>query len=306
MAVDIRRSRTNELANRQHGAFSRAQACALGWSESQVERRLATGQWEVVLPGVYRFAGAPATGRQAAIAACLWARPGAVVSHRAAGAIWGLDGVTACGMEVLVPNNRRLRTTRLMVHRTNKLSRLDRTKREAIPITTPARTLIDLSSVLDEETLESAVEYAFRRRLAGERFLRQRLDALGGSGRPGSGMLRRILDRRCEDAALESRLEVKVWHLFVRSGLPMPIRQHPVQIDGRRYRLDFAWPSFRVAVEADGFATHGGRRAFNADRRRIAVLGSAGWRVVPVTWSDATARGDEWLAALGRTLALAA
>ena len=165
---------------------------------------MATGQWEVVLPGVYRFAGAPATGRQAAIAACLWARPGAVVSHRAAGAIWGLDGVTACGMEVLVPNNRRLRTTKLMVHRTNKLSRLDRTKREAIPITTPARTLIDLSSVLDEETLESAVEYAFRRRLAGERFLRQRLDALGGSGRPGSGMLRRILDRRREDAALES------------------------------------------------------------------------------------------------------
>jgi very-short-patch-repair endonuclease len=119
-------------------------------------------------------------------------------------------------------------------------------------------------------------------------------------------MLRRILDRRCEGAALESRLEVKVWRLLLRSGLPKPARQHRVELDGRRYRLDFAWPSFRVAVEADGFTTHGGRQAFNADRRRIAILGSAGWRVVPVTWDDATARGDEWLAALGRTLARAA
>jgi hypothetical protein len=70
MTVDIRRSRTNELAKRQHGAFSRAQALALGYSESQVDRRLATDQWEVLLPGVFKLAGTPRTGRQAAIAAC--------------------------------------------------------------------------------------------------------------------------------------------------------------------------------------------------------------------------------------------
>jgi hypothetical protein len=95
--------------------------------------------------------------------------------------------------------------------------------------------------VLDEETLETAVEYAFRRRLVGDRFLCQRLDELGGSGRPGSGILRGILDRRREDPALESRLEA-----------------------------------------------------------------SRGWRIVPVTWDDATERSNQWLAELGRTLALAA
>jgi very-short-patch-repair endonuclease len=307
MTVDIRRSRTNELANRQHGAFSRAQALALGFSESQVDRRLATSQWEVLLPGVYKFAGSPATGRQAAIAACLWAGPGSVVSHRAAGDLWGLEGVTARGIEVWVPNNRRLRTTKLAVHRTDEMHHVDRTRREAIPITTPARTLIDLSSVVCEETLEAAVEYAFRRRLLSERFLRQRLDQLGGRGRPGSAVLRGVLDRRCEAPALESRLEVKVWRLLVRSGLPKPVRQYAVEIDGQRYRLDFAWPSFHVAVEADGFATHGARRqVFQADRRRMAKLASGGWRIVPVTWDDATARSDQWLSELGRTLALAA
>jgi very-short-patch-repair endonuclease len=306
MAVDIRRSRTNELANRQHGAFSRAQALALGWSEGQVKRRLATSQWESVLPGVYRLAGAPASGRQAAIAACLWAGAGAVVSHRAAGVLWDLDGVTASGIEVWVPNSRRLRTTKLTVHRTHELPRIDRTRRHGIPITTPARTLVDLACVLDEEALEAAVEDGLHRRLVSEQLLRRRLDELGGSGRPGTATLRRILDRRGEDAALESRLEVKVWRLLVQSGLPKPVRQHPVEVGGLRYRLDFAWPSSHVGVEADGFATHGARRhVFQADRRRMAKLASTGWRIVPVTWEDATARSNQWLSELGRTLALA-
>jgi hypothetical protein len=62
-----------------------------------------------------------------------------------------------------------------------------------------------------------------------------------------------------------------------------------------------------VAVEADGFATHGARRqAFQADRRRMAKLASRGWRIVPITWDDATARSNQWLSELGRTLALAA
>jgi very-short-patch-repair endonuclease len=305
MTVDIRRSRTNELANRQHGAFSRAQALALGYSESQIDRRLSAGEWEAVLPAVYRFVGAPPTGRQAAIAACLWAGPGSVVSHRAAGVLWGLDGITASGMEIWVPNNRRLRTTKLTVHRTDALPRIDRTRREGVPITTAARTLIDLAGVTNEETLEAALEFSLQRRLVGVRLLRRRLDELGGPGRAGAGILREILDRREGSAALESRLEVKVWRLLVRSGLPKPVRQHPVEIEGRRYRLDFAWPSFRIAVEADGFASHGGRHAFHADRRRMAVLASGGWRVVPVTWDDATARPTEWLAGLCRTLAVA-
>jgi very-short-patch-repair endonuclease len=207
-------------------------------------------------------------------------------------------------MEIWVPHKRRLRTTKLRIHRTGEVQRIDRTRREGIPITTPARTLVDLAGVLDGEALETALEDGLQQRLFGEGLLRRRLDDLGGSGRTGSAMLRQILDRR-GDAALESRLEVKVWRLLVRSGLPKPVRQHPAEIEGRRYRLDFAWPSFGVAVEADGFASHGGRRSFNADRRRLAKLASAGWRVVPVTWEDATTRSNQWLLELGRALALA-
>lgn len=314
MSSDIRRSRSNEpldtlvgrLAARQHGVFAREQALELGLSRDQVNRRIASDRWEVLLPRVYRLVGTPPSGKQAALAAVLWAGDGAVVSHQAAGVLWALEGVTANRVELWVPAERKLRTTKLTVHRTDELPDIDRTRRHGIPLTTPARTLIDLAGMLDEESLEAAIENAFRRRLIGEQFLWRRLDELGGSGRSGTAVLRNILDGRDEHAA-ESRLEVKVWRLLVRSGLPKPVRQHPVRIDGRSYRLDFAWPSFRVAVEADGFATHGARRrVFHADRRRAAILVSAGWRVVPVTWKDATTRPADWLAGLGRTLALAA
>jgi very-short-patch-repair endonuclease len=172
-----------------------------------------------------------------------------------------------------------------------------------VPVTSPVRTLVDLAGRIADENLEAAVECALRRGLAHESVLRGRV---GGKGRRGAGALRRILDARdLGSPALESRLEVKVWRLLVRSGLPKPVRQHPVKMEGRPYRLDFAWPSFGVAVEADGFATHGGRRSFIADRRRMAKLASTGWRVVPVTWEDATTRTNQWLSELGRTLALA-
>jgi very-short-patch-repair endonuclease len=190
------------------------------------------------------------------------------------------------------------------VHRTLHLPRADHVTIGGIPITSPARTLLDLAGCVAEENLEAAVERALRRALVRESVLRW---SVGGRGRGGADTLRRILGARDPGSpALESRLEVKVWRLIVRRGLPKPRRQHPVEIDGKRYRLDFAWPSFRVAVEADGFTTHGRRRPFLADRRRMGKLASAGWRVVPVTWEDVTARSSEWLRGLGRTLALAA
>jgi very-short-patch-repair endonuclease len=312
--VDIRGSRPNEaidtpvarLSEGQHGVLSRAQALDLGCSPKQIDRRLASGRWVSVLPRVYRVSGVPATGRQEAMAACLWAGETAVLSHSAAGVLWALDGVVARWVEVTVPEPRDPRSPLAVVHRTRVLLDVDRTTLDGIPITTPARTIVDLAGDLGEEALDAAFESGLRRGLFTVPFVRWRLQELGGKGRAGAARLRAMVDaRRPGDRVLESRLEVKVWRLLLRSGLPKPVRQHPIRLGGRRYRLDFAWPAFRVAVEADGFAAHGGRRAFHADRRRTSSLVSAGWRVVPVTWEELTARSDQWLSALGRTLALA-
>ena len=304
-----RRKETPEAAIRriaahQHGLFTWAQAVEVGFSPASITRRVASRLWERALPRVYRMTGSRSNERQTALAACMWAGEGAVVSHRTAGVLWNLDGVTAHHAEITVPAPRSPSSRLVVVHRTRDLPRADRVTIGGIPISSPARTLLDLAGHVADENLEAAVECALRRHLVAESTLRKRV---GGKGKAGTAALERVLDERDPDSpALESRLEVKVWRLLVRSGLRKPVRQHPMEIDGLRYRLDFAWPSFWVAVEADGFATHGARRhVFQTDRRRMATLASRGWRIIPVTWEDATARPDQWLSELGRTLALA-
>ena len=157
--------------------------------------------------------------------------------------------------------------------------------RAGVPLTSLARTLVDLAGTLSDESLEAAVEDTLHRGLTTSFAILRCLDAVGGKGRVGSRRLRELLDAR-GDATLESRLEVKVWRLLRGAGL-RPLRQYEVRCGDRTYRLDFAWPKLKVAIEADGYAAHGGTRLkFVADRRRAADLASAKWTVIPVTWED--------------------
>jgi very-short-patch-repair endonuclease len=104
------------------------------------------------------------------------------------------------------------------------------------------------------------------------------------------------------DRALESRLEVKLARLLRTSLLPTPERQFPVG----RYRLDFAWPERRIGCECDGFEHHRARLAWKRDRRRLAAIEAAGWRVVQVTWADVTREPDQTLDRLSLALRQAA
>jgi hypothetical protein len=111
------------------------------------------------------------------------------------------------------------------------------------------------------------------------------------NGAPGRrpSVVRLLLAERVGTAALtESGGERVVLGVLLDGGLPAPEPQHPVTIDGRRYRLDFAWPDRRVALEVDGFGPHSGYAAFHDDRRRDLALQSAGWRVLHVTDEMAT------------------
>jgi very-short-patch-repair endonuclease/predicted transcriptional regulator of viral defense system len=291
------------IARGQHGLITRAQALEVGISISAIRRRTSAGLWERLLPGVYRIAGVPASGRQAVVASVLWAGAGALVSHRAAAALWEMPGSWGIEVELTVPYTRAPKSPRVTVHRSLRLDRADRTKLDGIPITTPTRTLIDVAASIADEALEAAVEDALHRGLTTSRRLRARLDSLGGKGRAGSEALGALLQQRGRVAALESVLEVKVWRLLTRSGLELPARQHWVRACGRRYRIDFAWPGRKLALEADGWSTHGTVGSFRADRSRSADLASCGWRVIPATWEDVERHPDVLLERIGRALA---
>jgi very-short-patch-repair endonuclease len=295
-------ARIAALARSQHGVMSRAQVIDAGMSRRQIDVRVQTGRLEYVLPAVLRISGSSATSRQAAKAATLWAGDGAVLSHGAAGVLWGMEGVRAAKPEVWVQAPRNPRSRDVTVHRGTRLDRADRANLDGIPITTPTRTLIDVSGRLEDDALLGVLEYCLRHDLTTPERLAARLEALRSSGRVGGGRLQALLSQRpAGAAALESRLEARVWRLIESSGLPLPRRQHPVVVDGRRYRLDFAWPTHGVAVECDGWAYHG-RARFEADERRRADLASIAWLAIPVTWRQCSTDPAAIIARLERTL----
>ncbi len=281
-------SAVHRLAGEQFGVVSRVQALAKGLSAQAISRRVTRGTWERVMPGVYGVVGAPASERRGIMAAALWAGDGSVVSHGTAGVLWGIEGARARKVELWVPLPRDPRHDRVVVHRGTRVDRADRTALGPIPVTTAIRTLIDLSGRMEDDRLVGAMESVFRQQLGTPERLAARLEALGGSGRPGAARLERLLERRGDGRPLESTLEGKVWLLLQRSGSRLPARQHWVQTPGGRYRLDFAWPDRKLGLEADGWEHHGDRLAFGKDRERLSEMVAMGWRVLLVTWDIGT------------------
>ena len=142
-------ARCMEVAEAQYGLISSSQALAAGLSEYQIRRRLRSGRWRGVHPGVHAINGSPPTWHQSLLAACLWAGPHAAASHRAAARLWGLDCMDNEVVEISVP--RKLTTTSVIVHRLSRPhTRIMR--RGGIPVTEVATTLVDLAAVVSPLT----------------------------------------------------------------------------------------------------------------------------------------------------------
>lgn len=221
------------------------------------------------------------------MAACLWAGPAAAASHRAAGRLWGLEGVGPGHIEITVPRSKPSPIPLLVVHQ-SRLLRADLAEVALIPVTDVARTLIDLASILSSDRLEAALESALSRGLTRLTRLRWRLSQTPSRGKDGVRHLRRLLDERGPSAAaLESPLEAKLERIIRRSNLPRPDRQVRV-MDGNRFiaRVDFAYCAIKVAIEADSFRHHGTASSWWKDRRRDKELGRLGWTMLRFTSDD--------------------
>jgi hypothetical protein len=285
------------------GPFTHADARRAGLTVRQIGSRVRNGYWVEVLPRVYVHAATLITEDLRNRAALRWAGRGTVLSHRSAGAMWGLDGITAERPELTVAGTRHPRSNAVVVHRSAAVGRPDRTRQNGLAVTSPTRTVIDLAAVLDSEALRIAFESARRERLTTVRKVRTRLDVIGGAGRPGSAKLARLLDRLEGHAPSEYPLEVKVAEMLDRAGLEPPARQYEVRAHGRLFRLDFAWPSRRLALECEGRLRHSEDGDFARDRDRWSALAAIGWRLLFATWADVTTRPDALLARLQVALA---
>jgi very-short-patch-repair endonuclease len=293
-------------AEAHFGLTTRSQCKKSTLSEDAIERKVRAGHLVEVMPYVYRLAGVPESRLQRLAAAAYWSGASNALSHSSAAEVLRLDGhsfrAIDAALHVTFKNGVRTRGP-VTVHRTKVLPDHHRTCVDGIFCTSAARTIVDLAATSDEEALTAAAESERRMGIMSisevERVLRD-LD----TRRAGIAQLRRYVEVNRDQPALQYLLEVKLAKLLRDSELPPFTRQHRVRVlGGRTYRVDFARPGIKLAVEAVGFRWHGNVLQWKQDHRRVAALEQVGWRMLFLDSDDVTERGDESIARVALAIA---
>lgn len=267
-----------ELATRQHGVVSTRQLKTLGYGRNSASKANRVGRLRRVHRGVYAVGHEPLTWEGHCMAAVLAARP-AVASHLSAGWLWGLLRSRPGTIHVTAPTSGRAK--RIFVVHFAALASQDLAEARGIPLTSVARTKLDLAALLSMPRLEAALERSEERGSFDLGAIEELLERT--VGHPGRGPLRAALAiyrDNLEDPAFErSKLERRFRKLVKRAGLPAP----SMNLSVVGYEVDAYWEPERFVVELDVYETHGSHAAFERDRLRQEDLKLKGIEMIHVT-----------------------
>jgi very-short-patch-repair endonuclease len=267
------------LAGRQHGIVKGGQVREAGLSRRQIERRVEAGWLVPKYQGVYAVGHTALTDKSHLIAAVYACGEYALASHRAAAKLWGIVRGSQ-PIEVTGPRSREVGRG-FILHRSRLIHEEDRALIDNIPVTSLARTLVDLADVLSEERLANAVNEAEMKGLFDLRQVERVLERL--PGRKGRHKLGRVLAAYTPvQPFFRSRNERFVHDLCREHGLPTP----RVNTWVHSQEVDFYWPEAGIALEFDGGAVHRTTKAFYDDRERDRALAAKGVHVVRATDRD--------------------
>jgi very-short-patch-repair endonuclease len=287
------------IAAAQRGVVHRSQLAEAGLSKHAVGRRARTGRLFVVFRGVYSV-GQPALEPLALeTAALLYVGSDAVVSHGSAIKLWKLPGCSE-DVHITVFGRNPGRAAGIRIHRVKALDLRDVRIQHGIPVTAPARTLIDFAARETMTRVEKALAEARALELVTDDELEAAMERC--PGRVGVGTVRAVLAAERGPAILRSDAERRMRRLIDAADLPVPEFNAPLL----GFEVDVLWRHARLIVEVGAWRFHGGRRSFESDRRRDQVLVAAGYRVIRVTWRQLTEEPFALVARIAQALALAA
>lgn len=296
-----------ETATRQSGVISLDQLAEAGVSPRSASRRNEKGSLHRIHRGVY-VVGHRSVSRAARLRAALLAcGEGAVVSHGTAAALWGLWDEWPGLIDVTVPVEAGRKIDEVRCRRCRYPLAEEITERNGVACTTPARVFVDLAGTCPLTTVRRTVERAAVLKLLDLEAAYRAVHF--AKGRRGLRKLTAVLDAwntpdgKTQD--VRSDFEALVLPRLVSMGLPRPLCNETLQLEGERLMVDFLWSRQKVVVETDGAATHQTPVAFQRDRHRDQLLIAAGYRVPRVTWDQMKSELDQVVARVARTLILA-
>jgi very-short-patch-repair endonuclease len=291
---------------------------AIGIRGTSVKRRVANGGLVRIYRGVYAVGHVQRTREARWMAAVMACGRGCFLSHLDAAALWRIYDSRASAIHVLTVarSARRLpgasaihvltvarsarRLPGIKVHRARRLDPADVTTKDGIPVTTVARTLVDLTDVLPSDRILRAIREAEYLTLLDTDTLTAAVQR--ATGRRRLTKLTKAIERHRPGQIVREELEHRFLELVHAAGLPDPETNVKVKTRLRTYEVDCLWRREGVAVELDGRAAHARAAAFEEDRARDAALTATALRPLRFTWRRVTEEPEDVLAELKATL----
>jgi Protein of unknown function (DUF559) len=284
------------IAAGQAGALARAQALPAGMTDRMISHRLATGRWTFLHPGVYAVAGAPPSWLGDVWGARLAAGPQAVASHETALLLRGVEDrhVPRHPVRLIVPHGTHPRVAGAVVHQIDDLAPDHVCEVDGLPVTTPARAVVDLAARAGPRRLAEIVDVVTPRLTSTARIARSTAD-VARRGKPGIARLGEVLDARGPGhGPPASVLEGALFGALAAAELPAPARQFRLPgrgaVDGL---VDAAYLDVRLILEADGRRWHSRISDLRRDHQRDAEAARAGWQTLRLLYEDVVGHPDE-------------
>jgi len=229
--------RVATLAHRQHGIVARVQLLAMGLGSGAIDGRVAAGRLHPMHRGVYAVGHARLSEQARWLAAVLAAGPQAWLSHGSAAALWRILPSADGPVHLTVASGSHRGRPGLAVHRSSTLGRHETTRRMDVPVTKPARTLVDVADGLPVRQLQRALGEAYALRIVDRSEL---ANATGAAGRRrGAHRLATLLNEHDLGFTLtRSALEERFLDLCTGANLPAP--RVNAEVEG--LVVDFLWP----------------------------------------------------------------
>jgi very-short-patch-repair endonuclease len=264
------------IARRQHGVVSVRQLRRLGYTHASVHRAGAAGRLHRLHHGVYAVGHTNLSLEGRCLAGVLASGPRALLSHFSAAWLHDLLSTEPIPVHVTTPVPRKRRGA-LRLHHSRTLEEADRAFVKGIPVTSVARTSLDLAPLVRFRSLRRALRRSEDLRVFDLDDYRSVLAR--NRGHRGAHALERALAIYEPPRLTRSELERELLAALDGSGLPEPSTAFVVA----GYELDIYWPELRFAVELDVYATHGSHEPFEEDRLRDEDLKLAGVELTRVT-----------------------